>query len=583
MMFLSTHHAVRCRLAWVLTLLVLLVAQPAVAQPPNTKVDAKSEQIFQNGVKSFEAKMYDKALLVFADILARPENRLTTSAYYMIGLSAFYLKKYEDAIGYFQRIVNDYSTSTYYEDAQYHKGLCLLQTPSKREAGLYLLLNTIEQAKASQLSLDATNALNYYYYQVFDSKFLESYYPIVRTSFKAHTFDALCYAYYKEGKTDALKKALEDYQKQNGKLTPKTQKLVSSGTVGAMRIDTLRIALVMPFSMENGSFPTVAVEFLQGAQLALDNLKLADAPQVEFRVFNNEQDEAATLKLLQGPVKQFRPQVIIGPVYRKNTKVISTFAAANGIIHLVPFASSRDQIEGNETSFLMNPSLEAQGAKLAAYGADKLDLPTFYVLKDTTNSSLQLAKGFTDYLTKQNIPFVERSLGTTPYAAIKDVVASFNSSPKAGIYFPCSNEDIVITFLEAVKGDTTGKKQVFGSTDWQHFQDIKLELLFRNRAIFPNSYFQQNDTTEFAKMAKLYGTRFNGPPSAYVCQGYDVIRLLVTNIKRSVVYDPFTDVLHKAKSFVGLNQNYYFAKGQENLSIMLYRFGPEGIEQLKPW
>jgi len=109
-----------------------VVFYPIGLSQPNLKEDKKAVELYLEGERLFKATNYIRAQEKFQEIAARKFNLHTTPALYMTGMCVFYQGQYETALDKFQELITTYPQSIYVEEANFHKGLILLQ---KNRAG----------------------------------------------------------------------------------------------------------------------------------------------------------------------------------------------------------------------------------------------------------------------------------------------------------------------------------------------------------------------------------------------------------------------------------------------------------------
>ena len=99
------------------------------------------------------------------------------------------------------------------------------------------------------------------------------------------------------------------------------------------------------------------IQFYEGVMLAVDSLK-GKGLKVELYVYDFDEKIYKTIRVLQNP-ELTEMDLIIGPLFRKNFKLVSNFAEMFGIRIINPL-TTRTEILGYKNVFKIKPSYEAQ-------------------------------------------------------------------------------------------------------------------------------------------------------------------------------------------------------------------------------
>lgn len=574
-------------LACVLCLLLWLAWAPAsFAQPP--AVDEAAEASFQQAILDYNNRSYGKAAAGFEAVANRPAHRLTTAAVYMAGLSYFQFGKYEEALNYFNQIINQYEASRYKDEAVYHKAILMLQDPTKREGGLYLLFNLAETATNQALRQDALSSANHFLFQVFDADFLSNYYPIARQSQKQLVFTALAYRLRQEARYAELETLLGDYIDANGALPHRlVNYLENPAGRGVGSLSHLKVAVLLPLADSNtDTLPPVsqvALEFLAGMRLALDSGLFDNPPSIDLQIFNTRDEMGSLSDLLKTEVLPFKPDLIIGGVYKNSAVEIAVFAEKHQITHIVPFLPSPDLADGRKQVFVFNPAVPVQAEALGHYAAKQLGLKRVLVFDDGSRYSGDYAQAFRDAAKKAGLPVDYVLLNPEPsqaYGQIKLRMNSIKGQDNVGVFMPSRQPDYVLMYLENVTPDSSKNYQVFGLNDWADNNQLNLERLFEARIICPTTSHADSDTAHWPSVRSSYRAYTGGAMTPYAVQGYDLVSFVMHAIANLTQANGLADVLRSAPVFEGLNQRYHFAGQQVNQSVQLVQYNRTKLDLL---
>lgn len=565
-----------------------LVAFSAQAQ---LREDRKAEQLWIRGKSLFENGEYGLALAQFEDVLERRFNLLTTPALYMSGLCFYHLDDPQRGVERFQKLLNDYPLSMYAEEASYHKALLMLRLPEGRLGGLYLLTQLIQQANAPGLMKDARNAYLNYLHNEADADFLIEYYEVIRPrpEFRFLVHEALCYRLYKEGRHELLTHMLDEYRKERGNLNDRLTRLVVKAPEG-VKVRQVRVALLMPFNTQSEAqlLPQLSLwsqELLGGMRLALEELRDSLGANIDLKVLDTRENADRTKELVQKELEAFKPDLIVGDLLNGPSKTISEYAEKNKTIQVIPLSPVEELIKGKKYVYLANPSMPLQIRSLARYGIQQLKSTRFLVIGDGTGLSNRQVKEFTAVLKDSGFSYLEHSLSENydlEYRRLRGVISQMKSQSIETVFIASDNESMVAFLLKQFEADNIVVR-VLGSSDWHRFEVIERRLLVLYDATFACTYYAQNDPEAFSAFAEKYRQQYRHAPGMPASLGYDICRFFLGGRFRQPDGSQWKEAIRKAKPWRGLNQNYYYAGGQDNQSVQFLQYRESGLEKVKMW
>lgn len=561
----------------------------ALAQPPPLE-DKRTQELYVLGDKYFKAKNYDDAAKAFDEGAHRPFNKFTTSSVYMAGLAYFNLGQYERSVEYFQRIITSYRKSTFYQDALYHKGLAMLRIPAKREGGLYVLINLMEQSPSIPIKDEATKAVNKFLYYETDTTFLKKYFDSVRESVKSIVMEALCYQLYKAGKRKEVVKQLAIYEEKMGVLTQKLKKLAEEPAVLA-RPSELRIAILMPFfAAETDSIDPQALaslDLLAGIESAFENDSFATIRKINVLVADTESDTARIDKIWREQVLPFKPNVVIGEYKNRQSIKLATLAEASNIIQIVPFSPSEDIISGKRNIFLANPSPYTSAREAGRYARENMGHNRFMVIHDESRASIRMADGFTEGAANPASFVLRRRISSSKDIAtlnLDDVSHHLKQTYYHAVFMPIANEEVVSYGMYSFRRDSIDTRtQVYGIDGWQRYSSLDDETLRSFRTIVSDPYYQGVEPVRYSHFQRNFLNKYHTPPTKFAVQGYDIARFVVAAYNRNITSNLPGDVLRKMPPFQGLNQSYFFNGKNDNQRVQLLEYLDGDVFRVKSW
>jgi tol-pal system protein YbgF len=127
---------------------------PAAAIPPAPAADVDPMQTYQAAYRDYQRGNFDLAIDGFRDFLSgNPTSDLADNASYWIGESLFSQKKYREAIGQFDAVVNKYPKSDKVPGALLKKGYAYINVGERAQGVVQLQYVLHEHPKSQEASL----------------------------------------------------------------------------------------------------------------------------------------------------------------------------------------------------------------------------------------------------------------------------------------------------------------------------------------------------------------------------------------------------------------------------------------------
>jgi ABC-type branched-subunit amino acid transport system substrate-binding protein len=131
------------------------------------------------------------------------------------------------------------------------------------------------------------------------------------------------------------------------------------------------ISLMLPF-MVGYLEPTpgkkrnqVILDFYEGLKLAVDTLEKQNI-KISLRAYDTERSTEKIKKIIETQELKYT-DLIVGPFYPEENKIVQEFSQANAINIIHPFSNNSEIIGSNSFGFLFQPSSETLGRKSAEY------------------------------------------------------------------------------------------------------------------------------------------------------------------------------------------------------------------------
>ncbi|WP_165779272.1 PBP1 and LysM peptidoglycan-binding domain-containing protein [Brumimicrobium salinarum] len=274
----------------------------------------------------------------------------------------------------------------------------------------------------------------------------------------------------------------------------------------------------------------LSVEFLMGAQMAIDSLeKLGLNASVEF--FDTEGNLKKLKTILEnGNTNNF--DIVIGPFYPKLIEYTASWGLNNKVPVVAVTKIPTKVLENNPYVLSMIPSELTLIAGMAKYLAENHATASIVMINGESNETKQRISFFKDVFNK-NLP--KDTTASIKMTALGDVsgrvlVKSIDTDRKNFVI--CLSDDVqqimkFVNTLNAAKNYTPkyGKSDIVmvGLQSWREIN--ALNSYYKNRFTFhfAASNYLNYDLPETFAFTKEYRSRYNSDPSKYAFHGYDVM------------------------------------------------------------
>lgn len=330
-----------------------------------------------------------------------------------------------------------------------------------------------------------------------------------------------------------------------------------------------------PFYIYPQSVPFV--EFYEGFLLAVDSLK-KQGLSINLHVYDTRADTARIQEILSFP-ELSGMDLIIGPIYHHEIKLVSGFSKKHQIKMVSPFSDNLKLLDENPYLFQVNPSYTSQIDQFARFvsqfgdknivlvhNGDSLAYGNIQMIKDKIFTNLSV-----DTMVN-NIQFKEVVFRDSIF-----VLEHALSDETENVFIIPSNEEAfvtnVVTKLNTLKA-FGNKIRVIGLSKWQRFQNIDPDYFFNLELCIAAPFFvnyHHNDVKDFVlKYRKTYFTE----PDQMAIHAYDIGIYFLSALKNfgenfdQCIYNYRVDLLQADYRFV----RWYKDSGFENVHVDIIKY-----------
>ncbi len=267
------------------------------------------------------------------------------------------------------------------------------------------------------------------------------------------------------------------------------------------------------------------IEFYEGLLLSLDSLKRTGI-SVNLHVYDTAGDTTRVKEILEFPELKTM-DLIIGPVFNDEVKLVSEFSKNNNIKVVSPLMDNLSFVDNNPNMFQIYPSFNAQIDKFAKYvaGFHDKNIIMVHTGDSLAYGSVQMVKdkifSYISYDTLiNNIQFKE-----VVFADSINVIEHALDKEKENIFIVPSNDEAfvtdVVTNLNTLK--TFGQNiKVIGLSRWQRFSNVDPEYYFNLNLSIATPFFIDYHQKDVKDFVLKYRDIYSSEPSQMSIHGYDV-------------------------------------------------------------
>lgn len=358
---------------------------------------------------------------------------------------------------------------------------------------------------------------------------------------------------------------------------------INEGPVSVKK-DRYVVSLLFPFMVSslaptpNPQFPNQSVlEMYQGMRMAVDSLDNAGV-HIDLRSYDTERDVAALKKVLDAPELK-NSDLIVGPLFNDQLKVVQEFSVANQVSMISPISNSADYFRDNPYALLYQPSFQTLGDRAAEvldqairnkniivyFGdAPKDSVMAFSFMKKATELGLKIVLA-EEHRRETSAKILSTLATATEYDEFKNPTQfTLKLDSIGGIYVASDNPLIYskVTSSLTSRGDSI---VVVGSENWISAENttVTLENLERIHTLFAASNFTSSKNYLFIDFKKKYLAKHGEYPGLYARLGYEFMWFVGHALKDYGTYFQ-AGLMEKGFKKGWLYEGYEYASGVDN-------------------
>jgi LysM repeat protein/ABC-type branched-subunit amino acid transport system substrate-binding protein len=320
---------------------------------------------------------------------------------------------------------------------------------------------------------------------------------------------------------------------------------------------------------------TVALQFYEGALLALDSLKKLHFNAKVFVYDVDDSDSIGIANLLKKP-ELAEMDLMIGPLYGSGFLPFSKFAKDHEIPIVSPFTQVNKILFNNPYVCKVTPSITLQIEQMAAFVIDTFHTQNIILINNANAKEVAFYNSFKNTANKM---LIEK--GHLPADSVKEVLGfggiqnAMSATKKNIVILPSNNQSYVTDFIS--KLNTLKEKNdivLFGLQTWTNYDNLDLEYLNNLSLHVPANNYIDFGNPVSKRFIETYRERYKAEPENYAYQGFDVTYYFLTALQEKG--EAFLQSLPQNKKSC-LETNFNFAQfpsdsGFENRFVYILKY-----------
>lgn len=272
-----------------------------------------------------------------------------------------------------------------------------------------------------------------------------------------------------------------------------------------------------------------ALEIYEGMVMALEQLR-GIGMNINVYVFDTENSESKTQSIVS-QLYSYPLDLIIGPVYNKNLKIIADFAKNTSTFMISPLSPSTTNTEGNPYYILANPSIETHCRRIFDFILLNYSAQNIISISRSTPREQELADLIENYALSSGGTANVNKVMVTGEIELETYLSPFGNNV---VIVPSFNQIFVSETIRRLN-ILSQKYQItlFGMPNWLDMESVDIDALQNLNFHITNEFWEVDEHEDNQGFSEIYKDRFSGKPTEMAKKGFDLLvyfgRLLGTN------------------------------------------------------
>ncbi len=306
---------------------------------------------------------------------------------------------------------------------------------------------------------------------------------------------------------------------------------------------TFNIGVFLPFNQSISDSARIAqrtngfLEFYSGVLLAAEK-SIESGIKIKLYAYDTYQDSAEVGKLVIQP-EFLSLDLIIGPVFPENQKMVAGLCAKNHIPMVSPLSSDSRFVSTTPGYYLINPGRTVRLTGTADFIAQKYADQNIILLNRGTNSIDE--KYLNDRITQKIGPGKVHQYNILSEGAAG--LEAFLKTDKENIFVLAegSEADVSVAMTRLNTISKLNKITVIGLQEYTKMQSIDVEYLHNTDLHYLAPYYIDYGNPKVNTFIAKYRSAYGSEPTPYSFQGYDIALHFIASLAQSGKNFPVTN------------------------------------------
>jgi LysM repeat protein/ABC-type branched-subunit amino acid transport system substrate-binding protein len=320
----------------------------------------------------------------------------------------------------------------------------------------------------------------------------------------------------------------------------------------------------------------VALQFYEGAILAIDSLKKQNLDAKIFFYDVDEKDSLSMIAMLKKP-ELASMDLIIGPLYGSSFMPIANFAKEHEIAIVSPFTQVNKILFNNPYVSKVSPSITLHVEQMAHFVVDTFKTQNIILINNSNTKEISFFNAFRNTANADLLKAGVLPSDTVKIASGRSNMQSMLSASKLNIIIlPSNNQSYVTEFISHLNSINREKFKIvlFGLQNWMNYDNLDFEYLNNLSLHIPANTFVDYKNASTQNFIQTYRSKYKTEPEMYVYQGFDVAYCFISLLQKEG--SGFLKQL-SANKYSGISSNYQFAQfpsesGFENKFVYILKY-----------
>ena len=337
----------------------------------------------------------------------------------------------------------------------------------------------------------------------------------------------------------------------------------------------LDVEKVMNGNAELGSKTSIALQFYEGALIAIDSLKKLKFNAKVFVYDVDDKDSTNVQTLLKKP-ELTKMDLIIGPLYGSSFMTVAKFAKEHTIPIVSPTTKVNKILFNNPYVCKVSPSDILQVEQMANFVTDTFKTQNIILVSSQNMKEYPFFNSFKKRA-NENLLKAGRALSDSVKLVfnVNALQGMLHAEKTNVVVLPSNNQSFVSDFISKLNVLNDRYKIVlFGMQNWISYDNMDYEYFNELAVHVPSNTFIDYGKPSTLNFMKKYQARFKTDPDIFGFQGYDVTFYFLSALQK--YGSGFLNQL-PVNTYQGIEAGFQFSQfpsdcGFENKSVYMLKY-----------